>query len=621
MARTTKDIDAAKNALLNRKEEDSTPSLPPGYIAGFQLEVNDEGQLIINKGIVDICGKRIEIKELHIVSGEDFFDPDHILYTFTYYIYLNAKGEYLIDMVSENYNVDFFGFYHYTKYDYRYIGQFKIHTDGTYYDVFQQDPIKKGGMSTTAVEALFLAAINAAIIGYSGSGINESPTEGDRRVYIDNDEIGLEEYTGGRWSTVNGIKIGGAVAGLFLAMIGCTGIYHPENIPTATELFPTNDYRIFNFDNNYEDQNGLDDWNSKLNCAFNSTIKKFDTYSLFATAGNTGFLQGAGGGTLGESQSLGAYFYLKEEITGATETYENIFYFLGDTAGTADGIVSDIYHDVDNKWKIQFRVIKNGIGVFSYVFPTEIICETWNYVAFSYDSTNDILFCVVNNEIYTSGVLGGTWDTPDTVSVNINSRNAIALGGGGPTISLYIDEFIFAYDEYINPEIWVQHYNHGVTWNTGYSWADILIQPNTNGRVYINSDCYIANDLEIAGDLAITGIISGEYENYDTGWVSNADWTNAEFTITHNLNVPLSDLVIKFLISTDGTDDNSIEVAAHSDVWSGTGYFGFTIYAIDDNSFYIQTGAQGIRLVSDTGSDLKVDTENWYYKVKVWKLG
>lgn len=108
---------------------------------------------------------------------------------------------------------------------------------------------------------------------------------------------------------------------------------------------------------------------------------------------------------------------------------------------------------------------------------------------------------------------------------------------------------------------------------------------------------------------------------YDTGWVANSDWTNADLNVTHNLNANLSDLIVKFFISTDGTEANSFEVgndtAYHS---SGDFQYGITFLNDSVNQFHVQTGVNGLYYIRDAdGQIVVIDTESWYYKVKVYK--
>jgi len=120
-------------------------------------------------------------------------------------------------------------------------------------------------------------------------------------------------------------------------------------------------------------------------------------------------------------------------------------------------------------------------------------------------------------------------------------------------------------------------------------------------------------------------------EVFDSGWLLNemggagvADWatvhlgndpTDSTDTLTHNLNAPLSDLLVKIFISTNGTDANSFEVPYVGD----TSKRGYTIYQIDSNTLKIQTSSSNPSYVEDNGDITALS--NWYYKIKVWKLG
>jgi len=115
--------------------------------------------------------------------------------------------------------------------------------------------------------------------------------------------------------------------------------------------------------------------------------------------------------------------------------------------------------------------------------------------------------------------------------------------------------------------------------------------------------------------------------SYDTGWINRSDWTNvhigsddiknADSNVTHNLNVNLSDIVVKILISTDGNDNNSFEINMSS---NAAGVFNFTIYQVDTNSLTIQTGSGGLTDIDSSGAAETIDTEDWFYKIKVYRI-
>lgn len=114
---------------------------------------------------------------------------------------------------------------------------------------------------------------------------------------------------------------------------------------------------------------------------------------------------------------------------------------------------------------------------------------------------------------------------------------------------------------------------------------------------------------------------------YDTGWINRTDWTNVHLgsnttlntdsNVTHNLNAPLSNLLVKLFVSTDGTDANSFEVKSAQ----YNSAAGMQIFAVDNNNVKIQTSANGMIYLDDAGASVVIDAENWYYKVKVWYIG
>ena len=140
----------------------------------------------------------------------------------------------------------------------------------------------------------------------------------------------------------------------------------------------------------------------------------------------------------------------------------------------------------------------------------------------------------------------------------------------------------------------------------------------------------------IYGELESLQPKQGEWYKYATEWLLNemggagvADWTNVHLgndptdptdNLTHGLNAPQSDLLVKVLISTDGTDVTSFEVVGWGG-YDGANHLGIQKVYIDNNNVLIQTGANGFEYINESGNRVIVDIENWYYKIKVWKLG
>jgi hypothetical protein len=106
------------------------------------------------------------------------------------------------------------------------------------------------------------------IIGYSGNGSAADPEQGDRRIFLDEDEIVFEEYFGGSWSRARALKIGGQdLYGAFNQIISSAGISHPENSPINHEFPPGTDLDIWNLEGNlvsHAGRNLIDLYNMEL---------------------------------------------------------------------------------------------------------------------------------------------------------------------------------------------------------------------------------------------------------------------------------------------------------------------------------------------------------------------
>jgi hypothetical protein len=327
--------------------------------------------------------------------------------------------------------------------------------------------IYANNMIASEIATMFLFAGEAVIVGYAGTGDNASPDEGDRRTVIEDDEMRQEEYTAGAWSTVKGIKIGGALTGLFLAMIGCHGLYHPELPPTSNEFFPNNNFLVYNFDaDSYVNQYGADDWNAKANQGTSTTQKKFGARSFLASA-DTATLTKSTGGTVGGSQSCGQWHYIDKLAAGDL--------LSGLQFAHASNLITLNLSSSDGVARISLSVTKNSSVIYAMTKVCDVSMDVWIFIAMSYKASTDTLSVIVNGTIYTYASLGGSWGSGTLVfsCTSMNTANTV----------IYTDEVCIAPDQYVNPDIWVQHYNHGVAWNTSFSAADLILACNTGGRV------------------------------------------------------------------------------------------------------------------------------------------
>lgn len=91
---------------------------------------------------------------------------------------------------------------------------------------------------------------------------------------------------------------------------------------------------------------------------------------------------------------------------------------------------------------------------------------------------------------------------------------------------------------------------------------------------------------------------------------------NTDSSITHNLNQPLLNLLVKVFVSSDGTDANSMEC------FPAGSYYGWTNITVDNNNITVQTATLGLVYYDGgPGTATAINTQDWYYKVKVYFLG
>ena len=119
---------------------------------------------------------------------------------------------------------------------------------------------------------------------------------------------------------------------------------------------------------------------------------------------------------------------------------------------------------------------------------------------------------------------------------------------------------------------------------------------------------------------------------YDTGWIARSDWTNvhmgssttknADSNVVHNLDSNLYQLSVKVLVSSDGTDNASITTidSTLDSAVASTFLAGISVYQVDSDTLQVQTGTNGFNYISSAGSVATIDTEDWFYKIVVYKL-
>lgn len=223
------------------------------------------------------------------------------------------------------------------------------------------------------------------------------------------------------------------------------------NLEPGIESYPEN-CRVFNFEDNYEDHLGIDDWNSKIDLDLNSSVVKYGSYSLTGMSGNLGIIRtNDNWGTIGESQSCGFWIYIDDELV------EGLYSLLS------------IYSSIENVIRIRLEIDDSGIfpimiiekGNIETILEGDYIdTEEWYYVGICYNSGSNTAYFVVNDTINTISP-SGTWTGSNNFLLQLTIANYT-------NIVYNIDELCIVADKFIDPQVFVDHYNHNVPWEAEY---------------------------------------------------------------------------------------------------------------------------------------------------------
>lgn len=341
-------------------------------------------------------------------------------------------------------------------------------------------------VTTTFLETAFLDISGHIVIGYTGSGTPSAPNEGDKRLYIDGTKIAFEEYTGGAWSAVNGVKVGGLDSNNFLyPIIQCRGMINPLADEVNTEFYPGGDFHHLTFEVDYSDQNGLTpDSGLTENVTRTTSWKKFGSYSLFATSGNRGTLAFTDVITLGNNLSVAEWINI---TVAEQDVYISSCEYRVDASNLYHAMI--YYHSSAGKFEAGFKEMVSGAYAqdVSVSLPVSVadVTSKPHYIGFILSFTEQKFYLIVDNSIASAAI------TPLTLSDAKTSdymffRAFNDYGSTGYKATMYCDDIIFSLSDNFNTDVLIQHYNHNQPWNTEYSAKDLILKPAEGGKVIID---------------------------------------------------------------------------------------------------------------------------------------
>lgn len=300
---------------------------------------------------------------------------------------------------------------------------------------------------------------SAAWLGYDGSGTYTAPDEGDRRIYIDGDEIKYQIYTDGAWTDERQITLGGVDGdGNFRPFVACSGMTaDADNIPDFDPL-PNQSYYLFRLDNSLEDVDEVGSLTGAIGPVY-TTSSKFGTHAVEDSSLLTfGFLTNPY--DEGEDFTLSIWYYHFQQTMGSDIIY------VGDAS---DGF--DVEMRSSSPWNVIQCNTRKGGTTSTLTGPT--LTTGWHHIAITYDSTNNYTYFIVDDEIY-SHQPTGTW----------------GAGSGACDIQVLltdcrVDDYAVSFRHFCEPDYLVQHGNRGVQWEscTILSRNDLYLRSKTDGMV------------------------------------------------------------------------------------------------------------------------------------------
>jgi len=395
-------------------------------------------------------------------------------------------------------------------------------------DKIAANAITAGKISANTLQTLLLKAIYLWI-GYAGTGDYDNPDEGDRRIYADGDEILFQIYTKGAWSTERQIVLGGVDSNSnFRPFLACRGVLGDITDSPLLDPIPTRDHHLFKFDNNAEDQHGVDPWTVTSGAFTYSSDTKWEGTHSLASSGTFFSAWYDGGWNIGDS------------VTGC--------FMFRDNGGTAiidilswGGVVYQNYillrYTIDEKIQIQFK--KNGT-VTSQTFGDSLALNTWHFICFTYNRETNTAYLRVNNNEYSFSPDGSWGSGSDYVYLSM------ANGGNGR----FLDDLLISNDTAMDPDLFFQHVKRNVAWTAEYFAHDILLKPKPGGRVVIDD-----------GDTEPSGGTWHKIANPPTNWIASktSGWTVDSFSggleVDFSNVVPAGTKAVRVIVAQSQTQD------------------------------------------------------------------
>ncbi|MDD5375738.1 hypothetical protein, partial [Acidithiobacillus sp.] len=293
-----------------------------------------------------------------------------------------------------------------------------------------------------------------------------APSAADAGIMVDQNEIAMEVYTHGEWSSERRVALGGTDAnGNIIPFLSCRGILCDQDDAPTTDPIPDSTFYRFDFEGDMQDQHGIDPWTINLGAAgFGDNDPWEGTYALSTP-----------------SAMLNAewpdVWNAGDDVTAAFMFRTSAFVTVDILEWNASSGNDRIGIELTSGGYIRGTVAKGG-AVTTDTSSLPISANAWHFIGISYDDSTGLLHMRVDDDdstTETSGAWSGLTDL----------HFYLTLAGTG--YEERIDDLIISHETAIDPDVFFQHVDRGQPWTTDMTAKDILVKPKTGGRLVIDS--------------------------------------------------------------------------------------------------------------------------------------
>ena len=161
--RNFKDILKARQRGDIDSVEKEVEGLPPGYIAGFALDINaEENSIQVGPGVANVRNRLVKLTDITPLT-QDTATGGNFLFDTRYYIYVGIDGRISVDRVAPVFDGQLFGRYHPIG-GMRFIGRFYVSEAGQIQEIISENPMNASSVSAEQIVAGSLDEIVSGVV-------------------------------------------------------------------------------------------------------------------------------------------------------------------------------------------------------------------------------------------------------------------------------------------------------------------------------------------------------------------------------------------------------------------------------------------------------------------------